>query len=148
MAGKHCLIDTNVLVYATVEGSPWYAEARRWLARLQRDGSSLYITTQIYREYLVVLTRGEVFEQTFTPDEAVQILSTLSTSVTLLGETSRSFETFQDLVLRYQVRGKQVHDANIVAVMVDQGVRHLVTYNQDDFKRYAEISLEPLPTAE
>ena len=145
MAGERCLIDTNVLVYATVAGSPWYDEARRWLADLQRGGISLYITTQIYREYLVVLTRGEVFEQMFTPDEALDILRTLRTSVTVLGETSQSLEILQDLVQRYQVKGKQVHDANIVAVMVHQNVDRLATYNQDDFKRYTEIILESLP---
>ena len=35
------------------------------------------------------------------------------------------------------VRGKQVHDCNIVATMLTNGVRRLATRNATDFRRYA-----------
>jgi hypothetical protein len=34
------------------------------------------------------------------------------------------------------VGGKQIHDANIIAVMRVYGVKRLLTYNRDDFKKY------------
>ena len=37
---------------------------------------------------------------------------------------------------------KNIHDANIVAVMLIHGVRRLATYNQADFQRFDEIVLE------
>ena len=37
--------------------------------------------------------------------------------------------------------GKQVHDANIVATMLEHGVTALVTDNPADFRRYAGIEL-------
>ncbi|WP_456425914.1 type II toxin-antitoxin system VapC family toxin [Rhodocaloribacter sp.] len=128
MVDKRCVIDTNVLIYSTVEDNPWYDEARQWLAAIQSDGTSLCITTQIYREYLVVLTRGDVFKQTFSPQEALEILDVLAASVMVLGESIRSFDIFRDLVQRYEVKGKSIHDANVVAVMVDQKIRRLATY--------------------
>lgn len=33
--------------------------------------------------------------------------------------------------------GKQVHDANIVATMLAYGIPQLVTYNLEDFRRFA-----------
>ena len=93
-----CIVDTNVLVYSTVSGNPWHQQAREWLAALQSKGHRLCVTTQILREYLVVLTRG-----------------------------------------------KNIHDANIVAVMLTHGVRRLATYNQADFQRFDEIVLEAAP---
>lgn len=145
MADEHCMIDTNVLIYSTVEGNPWYEEARRWLNDIQSDGTSLYITTQIYREYRccphtrrglqvnIHARRGTRYPQ--CPE--------------FLSDGARRVETdiFRDLVQRYQVKGKSFHDASIVAVMLNQSLRRLATYNRNDFKRYREITLEPLPTA-
>jgi predicted nucleic acid-binding protein len=49
------------------------------------------------------------------------------------------------LVRQYQIRGKQIHDANIVAVMLTHGIHRLATYNQADFQRFGEIALEAMP---
>ncbi len=43
---------------------------------------------------------------------------------------------------------KSIHDANIVAVMLTHGVRRLATYNQADFQRFDEITLEAVPITE
>jgi hypothetical protein len=37
------------------------------------------------------------------------------------------------------VKGKQVHDANIVAVMLAHGVHRLATRNAGDFERYSGL---------
>jgi predicted nucleic acid-binding protein len=31
---ERCFVDTNVLVYSTIGGNPWYDSARHWLATL------------------------------------------------------------------------------------------------------------------
>jgi predicted nucleic acid-binding protein len=64
-----CIVDTNVIVYSTVSGNPWHQQARDWLAALQSKGHRLCVTTQILREYLVVLTRGTVFEKSSSVDK-------------------------------------------------------------------------------
>ena len=40
------------------------------------------------------------------------------------------------MVGQYLVLGKQAHDASLVATMMVHGVRRLLTFNGDDFKRY------------
>jgi predicted nucleic acid-binding protein len=43
------------------------------------------------------------------------------------------------------IRGKQIHDANIVATMKRYGIRLLLTHNTADFTRYTpEIDILPL----
>jgi predicted nucleic acid-binding protein len=64
--------------------------------------------------------------------------------LTVLGEPVAASELLQELLRKYCVRGKQIHDANIVAVMLTHGICRLVTYNQADFARFGEITLEPL----
>jgi predicted nucleic acid-binding protein len=117
-----CVIDTNVLIYSTVSGNPWYRQARQWLSTLQDTGMRLCVTTQILREYLVVLTHETVFEKSFGIDQALAQVGAI--------------------LHRYQIRGKQIHDANIVAVMLTHGIHRLVTYNRADFVRFDEVSLE------
>jgi len=50
-------------------------------------------------------------------------------------------------VVRHPTRGKQVHDANLVATMLVHGVTRLLTFNVADFRRFgAVIALEPVDT--
>lgn len=43
---------------------------------------------------------------------------------------------WKELIKAQQVKGKPVHDANIVATMLAFGVRRLLTQNVADFRRY------------
>ena len=137
-----CVVDTNILVYSTVSGNPWHQQARQWLATLQGKGHDLCVTTQILREYMVVLTRGTVFEKSFSVDQVLAQVQALLPSLTVLDEPLTSADLLRTLVQRYQVCGKNIHDANIVAVMLAHDVRRLATYNQADFQRFDEIILE------
>jgi predicted nucleic acid-binding protein len=145
MGAEACMVDTNVLVYSTVSGNPWHKESRQWLAMLQSRRCSLCITTQILREYLVVLTRGTVFEKSFSVDQVLAQIQALLPSFIILDEPLVASELLRTLVQRHQVRGKNIHDANIVAVMLAHGVHRLVTYNLADFQRFDEIALEAVP---
>jgi predicted nucleic acid-binding protein len=137
------MIDTNVLVYSTISSSPWHQEARQRLTALVDKGVELCLTPQVAREYLVVLTRGDIFEKRFTADEALGELEAILPAFALLDETEETLYCLRSLVQRYQVRGKAVHDANIVATMLAHGVIRLMTYNCDDFRRFQEITIEP-----
>jgi toxin-antitoxin system PIN domain toxin len=145
MNDRRCVLDTNLLVYSTVIDNPWHDQSRRWLTGLQDKRNTLCITTQILREYLVVLTRGTVFETAFSPQEALQALKGFLPSLHVLGQPEDSVPILIDLISRYQVKGKHIHDANVVAVMLTHNILRLVTFNQKDFKHFEEISLEPIP---
>ena len=58
------------------------------------------------------------------------------------------FEFWQELVTQHSVKGKQVHDARLVAAMLRHGISHLLTFNVAHFARYSEITvIEPHLTA-
>lgn len=139
---KRCVVDTNVLVGSTVLGHSMHQEAREWLTTLQRQGVVLCVTTQILREYLVVLTAGRFFEKTFTVPEAVCEVEALLPSLQVLDEPAESAALLRDLVRRHDVQGKEIHDANIVAVMLCHGVSRLATYNRKHFDLFEEVTLQ------
>lgn len=143
---ERCMVDTNVLVYSTVAGNPWHEQARHWLMTLHDQGTVLCVSPQILREYLVVLTRGQVFEMQFTVEQAIETLEALLPWLQSLDETEAASAVLRDLVRHYQVRGKHIHDANIVATMITHGVSRLATYNVKDFD-FREVILEPLMPA-
>ena len=59
MVAYPVFIDTNVLIYATRRTASEHAAARTALARLEGEGRSLWISFQILREYLAVVTRPQ-----------------------------------------------------------------------------------------
>jgi predicted nucleic acid-binding protein len=118
---------------------------RPCLARLVADGSPLCISTQVCREFLVVLTRAPVEGRVFTVDEALSVLAGVRASAVLLYDEATVSAERLALVRKHDVKGKQVHDANIVATMLANGIGRLATLNARDFKRFEdEIALEPL----
>ncbi|CUS05834.1 protein of unknown function [Candidatus Promineifilum breve] len=52
-----------------------------------------------------------------------------------------SLVTFQllELILSLDVKGKQIHDTNIVATMLVNNVNYLFTHNVADFKRFSHL---------
>jgi predicted nucleic acid-binding protein len=142
MAAERVFIDTNVLVATAVDVHPSHAAATAYVDRLAAEGATPCISPQICREFLVVLTRGPVEGRAFTVDEALLVLEKARQSWTVLSE---DLDGVLDLVRKHEVKGKQVHDANIVATMLANGVRRLATLNIEDFKRFEdEIAIEAL----
>jgi hypothetical protein len=53
------------------------------------------------------------------------------------------------LLERVEAGGKQVHDANIVATMLESGVDHILTHNVKDFARFeGYVTVLPLVAEE
>jgi predicted nucleic acid-binding protein len=101
------------------------------------DGIECVISPQIVREYLVVYTRG------VSPDDparsaALGNIGKFVEAFTVLDENRATVAKLQAIVDKSDVGGKQIHDANIVAVMQAHGVKRLVTHNLDDFRAYAQ----------
>ncbi len=62
-------------------------------------------------------------------------------TMTLLPDNEQVYSIWRQLVLANNVRGLQVHDARLAAIMQAYGVAHILTLNQPDFLRYAEVQV-------
>jgi len=83
--------------------------------------------------------------RTFSVDEALEALGGWTASCDVLDDSSFVLPELLDLVRRFGVRGKQVHDANVVATMRAHGVTRLATFNWSDLRGFEElIALAPL----
>jgi predicted nucleic acid-binding protein len=132
-------LDTSLIIAATVDVHPAHQTAVSYVDKAVSGGLELCIRPQVCREFLVVLTRQPVSERVFGLDEALSALRVWTTGCRVLEENAAVLEQLLSLVQDHQVRGKQVHDCNIVATMLASGVRRLATRNAVDFKRYAGV---------
>jgi predicted nucleic acid-binding protein len=138
MAAERAFLDTSLIVAATVEVHPSHRVAADFIDVQITAGVEMYISPQIAREFLVVLTRQPVNGRAFTLDEALEALEIWTTGCTVLEESDAVLSELFRLIRRYGVHGKPIHDCNIVATMKTHGIMRLSTRNPADFKRYEQ----------
>lgn len=140
------LVDTNVLLAATDRSRARHEAAIRFLTEDERD---LAISPQIVREYLAISTRPvEVNGLGMTATDAIANLEQFLGTMTLLSEGSGSTAHLLALIGSRSALGKQVHDANVVAVALAHQAIAIVADNAKHFVRFASlVAIEELGTA-
>ncbi len=145
MAADPIFLDTNVLVYATVAESPWYMIASQAITIRLVAGAELWVSRQVMREYLATMTRPQTFAQPVPIPDLVGEVRRFDTYFRIAEDTNAVTSSLLDLIEQIPTRGKQVHDANIVATMRTYGINQLLTHNTADFMRFAHlITVVPL----
>jgi predicted nucleic acid-binding protein len=75
-----------------------------------------------------------------TTAEAESEIADIRQFFRLLPYTSEVLETWQGLVVRHGVSGKQTHDAHLAAIMQVHAVTDILTFNVSDFRRFPGIT--------
>lgn len=132
------LLDTNVLLrYA----APTHTQHEVTYATIQslfdRD-QELYVSSQNLIEFWNVATRPSK-QNGFglSSVEALRQLQDIEKSFTPLPDHPDVFGEWRRLVVEKGVKGVKVHDARLVAVMKVYGISRILTFNINDFQRYA-----------
>lgn len=138
-------LDTNVLVYANVAESPFHTQALGAIQKAHRTGRPLWVSRQILREYLAILTRPQAFTQPLPRDTVIERVRYFEARFQVADDTAAVTAHLLELLQDYKIGGKQIHDANIVATMHTYGIRCLLTHNRQDFERFGDtITLETI----
>jgi predicted nucleic acid-binding protein len=138
-AADPVFVDTNVLVYSTRPLSAHHLAAARALARLGAAGSILWISPQILREYLAAVTRPQATAPGLPIETAINDVHRFRTTFRVAEERASALDRLIELISAHRVAGRQVHDANIVATMLDCSVYRLLTFNGADFRRFVPL---------
>jgi predicted nucleic acid-binding protein len=144
MAADPVFIDTNVLIYVTRRTASEHAAAQAALARLEGEGCSLWISLQILREYLAAVTRPQVTSPALPMETAIADVRRFRQVFHVAEDRPVVLDRLLTLLGAHYGAGRQVHDTNIVATMLEHGISRLLTFNAADFRRFARIiELEP-----
>lgn len=131
------VLDTNILLAATDEARKDHEDALAAINLWPASGVVLYTSGQILREYLAVATRPVGHNGLgMTRPDAVANVRALRARLNLLTEDSKVSGRLLELLDTVECRGKQVHDANVVATMLVHGIDTVVTLNLADFARF------------
>ena len=134
-------VDTNVLIYAHREDSPFHEQADRALERLVTGTGSWAIPWPCVHEFVAITTHPRVYDPPSTIDDALQQIDCWleSPTVRLIGEQGvRSWSTLRALLEDGRAVGPRVHDARIAAICQEHGVDPLYTTDRD-FSRFPAL---------
>jgi toxin-antitoxin system PIN domain toxin len=133
-------VDTNILIYAHREDSPFYEVATRRLRALAEGQASWAIPWPCLHEFLSVATNPRIYDPPTPPASALEQVDAWleSPSVALLTESDAHWTTLRALVEAGRIVGPRVHDARVAALCIQHGVRELWSADRD-FSRFGML---------
>jgi uncharacterized protein len=142
-------VDTNILVYAHREDSPFHEAAFERMAELAEGPSNWAIPWPCVHEFLAIVTHPRIFAPPTPLDRALEQVEAWleSPTLVLLSESEGHWAALRSLVTTGRVAGPQVHDARVAALCRQHGVRELWSADRD-FSRFAGLNtFNPLISA-
>lgn len=133
-------VDTNLLVYAHREDSPWHDAAYARVGELAEGRAPWALPWPCVHEFLAIVTHPRIYAPPTPLAEAIdQVDAWLeSPSLTLLAESERYWAELKSLLRDGRIAGPQVHDARVAGLCRLHGVRELWTADRD-FGRFGGL---------
>jgi predicted nucleic acid-binding protein len=136
------LVDTNVLIRVAFRNQAMHPIARAAVLKLRQNGEKLLSSSQSCVEFWNVATRPQANNGLgVTIAEANRVLHFVERVFTRIPDSPDVYPAWRNLVLTFGVSGAKVYDARLVALMQVQALTHILTFNTQDFVRYANIGI-------
>ena len=134
--------DTNILVHAHREDSPWHERAYRCLTSQAESGLPWAIPWPCMHEFLAVSTHPRIHKPPTPLHNALEQVSAWLEAPTLilLGATAGYWIVLRRLLESSRTIGAQVHDAHVAALCLHHGVTELWSADRD-FNRFRELKV-------
>lgn len=134
-------VDTNILVYAHREDSPWHDAAYRCLGNLAEGRAPWAIPWTCIHEFLAIVTHPRIYDPPTPLKLALEQVDAWleSPSLVLLSEGEGYWKELRFILETGKVSGAQVHDARIACLCHFHGVSELWTADRD-FSRFGGLN--------
>ncbi len=135
-------VDTNVLVHAHREESPWHDRAFEQIRNLAEGSRPWAIPWPCIHEFLAIVTHPRIYSPPTPLKIAIdQVAAWMeSPSIVLLSENVGYWDTFRKLLEAGRIAGPQVHDARIAALCQAHDIDELWTADRD-FSRFTGLQV-------
>jgi toxin-antitoxin system PIN domain toxin len=130
-------LDSNILVYAHREDSPWHDAAYKCILDLAEGKAAWAIPWPCIHEFLAIVTHPRIYAPPTPLLKAIdQVNAWLdSPSLVMLAEPSNYWNELRPILLAGRVSGPLVHDARVAALCQQHGISELLTADRD-FSRF------------
>ena len=138
-------VDTNILVYAHRQDSPWHDRAAAAIINLAEGPEPWAIPWPCVHEFFSIATHPKIYKPPTPPAQAIADLDTWfeSPSLRLIGETDRYWNVLRATLRSSAVAGPMVHHARIAAICQAHGIHTLLSADRD-FSRFGIAVRNPL----
>lgn len=135
-------VDSNLLVYAHREDSPWHNAAYARIAELAEGPAAWAIPWPCIHEFLSIVTHPRIYAPPTPLEKAIaQVEAWLeSPNLVLLSESGDYWPQLRSILQTGRVSGPQVHDARVAALCQQHGVSELWTIDRD-FSRFPGLTV-------
>jgi toxin-antitoxin system PIN domain toxin len=135
-------VDTNILVYAHREDSPFHSPAAQRISELAEGSATWSIPWPCVHEFLAIVTHPRIYAP---PTPLLRALDQVdawleSPTLVVLAESGDHWPALRKILSRSRIAGPQVHDARIVALCLQHGVRELWSADRD-FNRFTGLTI-------
>lgn len=133
-------VDSNILVYAHRADSPFHEAALERIVSLAEGAVLWAIPWPCLHEFLAIVTHPRIYAPPTPLARALDQIDAWVESpiLRLLAETETHWPKLRALLTHARIAGPQVHDARIVALCRQHGVRELWSADRD-FGRFPEL---------
>ena len=135
-------VDANLLLYASDEESPWHDPAVRRLDQVAQGPEIVHLFWPTVMAYLRIATHPAVFARPLSHVDArsnIQALLDLP-HVQTSGEQEAFWRRFAEVADDVAPTGNLVSDAHLVALMLENGVRTIMTRDRD-YRKFRGITV-------
>jgi toxin-antitoxin system PIN domain toxin len=131
-------VDTNILLYAYNEASPWHDAAFDWMSSIQQN-EDVAISEFILAEFYGLLRNPAVLKHPLTAEEAVEVIQTYRSHPRwrLIGFPTESrplHDTLWKKATSKTFAFRRLYDTRSALTLIAQGVTEFATVNVKDFE--------------
>jgi uncharacterized protein len=135
-------VDSNLLIYAHKEGSPFHTAAVERVDFLRHQRAAWAIPWPCIHEFIGIVTHPGIYKPASTLTEALGFVEALlaSPQLHLLSESPGYFEKLRDIATAARLKGPRIHDARIAALCFHHGVSELWSADRD-FSAFPQLKV-------
>ncbi len=139
------LLDSNVLVYAHNEDSSFHSQALKLVTEIIRGEIFGVLSSQNLLEFYSVITDERRLDGPLAPKLASGLVNEyLFSPFEIIYPNLETNKIIIEMLKKNEFKNGQVFDVFLVATMLSNDIRHIVTANVTDFKKFDGISVHPL----
>lgn len=143
------LIDTNILVYANNEDSPFHSKCKSIVEKAISGEIQAAISIQNLVEFYAVMTDKRRVEHPLSPVKAKELVEFYKDceNIQIIIPSYQTLETIMKLAAKHKPKAQSIFDYLLVAIMTDNNIHEIYTTNTDHFKPFDSIkTINPLET--
>lgn len=141
------LLDTNILINAHNEDSPFHANAREILKKALSLEIETCIAQQNLLEFFSAVTNKRRVQKPLTVEDAYRHVKAYlrSTTIRKISPTDVTLKACIEIAEQHGIAKADIFDTYLVATMRENSITTIYTQNVSDFNKYGGIeAIDPL----